>query len=409
MKIQVSKELRARLAAAAANGSVVAGDILAEVRRRADVTEIIRGTANCFSTKRRKQNCDSYSKVKVVFTACTKDLTHPGFPDRGNPQAPWFPENRTDMEASTFVGYFKNLPAYDERSLAYFANAVCVSSRVSVKTCGRMQDFIDAYTAENYADTAQMGESSLHTSCMRHEGTARSAADFYHNFAGAKIIVAGDSAGYILGRAILWPDTVHKTANGEVRVGVLDRVYFTHDFVVRLIHEHAKKTGVHLRKQRNDYDSPREMTALNDIPPLGITAGTKLEDMRLYVPVTSPAWHKKGAPYMDTFYHVMVNRDKRILLSNTQGEGCFATCRESTGRAGKDSGLCPCCGKVHGNNHPLCEECYGRIFIHTPYGQAMACRTVEYNNERYPSILFRKGKPIDALNLYFQVEKLYRP
>ncbi|MFC4675625.1 hypothetical protein ACFO6W_18210, partial [Dysgonomonas termitidis] len=115
MKINVSDELKSRLVNAAANGSIVARDILAEIRKNADVNEIIRGTANCFSSKRKKQTCESHNKVKVVFTACTKDVMHPNFPDRHNPQASWFPENRTDIEPGTFVSYFKNLPVYGKR------------------------------------------------------------------------------------------------------------------------------------------------------------------------------------------------------------------------------------------------------------------------------------------------------
>ncbi|HCO66449.1 MAG TPA: hypothetical protein DIT04_01645 [Dysgonomonas sp.] len=72
------------------------------MRSGKDVSEVIRGSANYFSTKRKKTTYDNYASVKIVFTACTKDTTSKNFPDRLNPQAPWFLENRTGVNPSTF-------------------------------------------------------------------------------------------------------------------------------------------------------------------------------------------------------------------------------------------------------------------------------------------------------------------
>lgn len=408
MKMIVSDELKHRLINAAANGSIVAKDILIEIRKNADVTEVIKGSANYFSTKRKKQTCELYNKVKVIFTACTKDVTHQGFPDKNNPQAPWFPENRTDIEPGTFVGYFKHLPDYDDDTLSYFANAMCVNSKVHIKVYDKMQDFVDAYTAENYANIAQFGESSLHGSCMRYEETSRNAADFYRNFAGAKIIIAKDGANNIVGRAVLWINATH-TANEQKTVfTVLDRVYFTHSFVIRLIYDYAQRIGVHFRKLKNDFSSPCQMVALNNIDSLGITASSILEDLHLYIPISQTKWHKRGAPYLDTFYYVVIDPEKQIVLSNKKMDGCIAECRLTTGSADKDNSVCPKCGKVHHNGHELCKECFDQIYKQTAFGTVMTCGTFEYKNEHYPSILFRRGRPINSLNLYFQVEKLYR-
>ena len=91
MKLNVSNELKSRLVHAAENGSVIAKDILSEVKKNVPVEEIIRGTYNCFSTKRKRTEAGTFKKIRIVFTACSKDLAHPSFPDRNNPQAPWFP------------------------------------------------------------------------------------------------------------------------------------------------------------------------------------------------------------------------------------------------------------------------------------------------------------------------------
>ena len=79
MKLNASNELKSRLTHAAANGSVIAADILTEMKRNADVSEIIRGGYNFFSTKRKRTGGASYQKIRIVFTARRRDLaaTHP--------------------------------------------------------------------------------------------------------------------------------------------------------------------------------------------------------------------------------------------------------------------------------------------------------------------------------------------
>ena len=54
MKTIVSDDLKVRLNFASINGSVIATDILEQLRQNKDVTEVIRGTSNYFSTKRVK-------------------------------------------------------------------------------------------------------------------------------------------------------------------------------------------------------------------------------------------------------------------------------------------------------------------------------------------------------------------
>ena len=88
MKLNVSNELKSRLVHAAENGSVIAKGILSEVKKNVPVEEIIRGTYNCFSTKRKRTEAGTFKKIRIVFTACSKDLAHPSFPD-WNPPRLW--------------------------------------------------------------------------------------------------------------------------------------------------------------------------------------------------------------------------------------------------------------------------------------------------------------------------------
>lgn len=408
MKTLVSKELKSRLVNAAANGSVIASDILSELKKGLDHSETIRGMANYFSTKRKRSNFDEYFTIKIVFTVCTKDLANEHFPDRNNPQAPWFAENRMDVEASTFIGYFKNLPPYENRDLDFFISAIALDSRVDVRLYSKMSDFMDAYNGDNYSPIAQSGETSLHSSCMRHGDTVRNTADFYHNFAGAKLIVAKDSASNILGRAIVWENVTHTKDGQEVTLSVLDRIYFSHQFIVAKILEYAQGIGIQLRKRVNDYKHPCSFVCLNAIAPLDIEQGAELEGLSLRVKAPSSKWYKKGAPYLDTFSEITVTKDGAVELRNVATVGCIASARSSDGVACKTGYLCPKCGKVHTGGHgDLCEKCRKELYVETIFGSAIAGKTVKYKESLYPSVLFSKGRPTSFLSLYLQIQKLY--
>ena len=259
MKLNVSNELKSRLMHAAENGSVIAKDILLEVKKNVPVEEIIRGTYNCFSTKRKRTEAGTFKKIRIVFTACSKDLAHPSFPDRNNPQAPWFPENRTVLEPSTFVELFKNLPKYSPDEINYFCSALSLDSKVTVRLHESMNDFMEAYLESNYSPISDSDTSSLHSSCMRYEDKARNAADFYTNFAGAKILVARDESNNILGRAVVWNEvTLWKSINTPIAASLLDRIYSSHAFVAELIRKQAQEAGI-LFSENYDGLSPDEM------------------------------------------------------------------------------------------------------------------------------------------------------
>ena len=77
MRLYASNELKSRLTHAAANGSVIAADILSELKKNRPAQEIIRGSYNFLSTKRKWTDCGSFRKIRIVFTAFNKDPEHP--------------------------------------------------------------------------------------------------------------------------------------------------------------------------------------------------------------------------------------------------------------------------------------------------------------------------------------------
>lgn len=246
MRLYASNELKSRLTHAAANGSVIAADILSELKKNRPAQEIIRGSYNFLSTKRKWTDCGSFRKIRIVFTAFNKDPEHPNFPDRNNPQAPWFPENRTDLEPSTFIEQFKNLREYTSCEINYFRSAITLDSKVSVRLYTRMNDFLDAYLESNYSSITDGDTSTLHNSCMRYEDKARNAADFYANFAGAGILVARDEGNNVLGRAVVWGESRVEHNRNAGRTGFRTG---PHLYVTRLCHGFDQGAGGKPRHQ----------------------------------------------------------------------------------------------------------------------------------------------------------------
>ncbi|MCE8595720.1 hypothetical protein [Bacteroides fragilis] len=408
MKTIVSNELKLRLTNAAYNGSVIAADILKELKENKDVTNTIRGTANFFSTKKIKSSTSIPLKMRIVFTACTKDLTNENFPDHNNPEAPWFKENRQDVEPSTFIAYFKNLPDYSDEEKQYFANVICVNGKVEVKVYDRMEHIAEGYDGENYAPIAQSGESTLHNSCMRHDYLYSHVADFYHHFAGAKIIIAKDSEGYILGRAMLWENAVRMLHGTPVELSVLDRVYYTHSSVMKMIHDYAEKIGINLRKKRNDACTERLFVLMNTTEALpDAQVGATIQDLTLSIRVPASKWHKKGAPYVDTFKYLNVIDNGELELSNYQTDKNIAECENTSGVATSKRCYCPGCGKVFYGPEALCPECLDKYSKQTLFGRIFQGKTTEYNGAEYPAFMFAKGKPTSQLATYLQIQKLY--
>ena len=174
MKLYASNELKSRLTHAAANGSVIAADILSELKKNRPAQEIIRGSYNFLSTKRKWTDC-----VPSGNPDCVHRLQQgPGtsqFPGQEQPSGTWFPENRTDLEPSTFIEQFKNLREYTSCEISYFRSAITLDSKVSVRLHTGMNDFLDAYQESNYSSITDGDTSTLHNSCMRYEDKARNA------------------------------------------------------------------------------------------------------------------------------------------------------------------------------------------------------------------------------------------
>lgn len=405
MKVIVSNDLRSRLKCAASNGSVIARDILAELKKNNDVSETIRGKANYFSTKKKKNSNETPVRMKVIFTGCTKDLSNTNFPDRNNPEAPWITENRSDLDPSTFAKLFKNLPDYSDTEFTYFASAICINSKVKVDIYHKLSDFIYAYSADNYANVVQQGDCPLHNSCMRHDFLVGKVSDFYFNFAGAKIIIAKNNEGAVLGRALVWENVTFEKDNETYLLSLVDRVYFTHTFVNNLIINHAKQKGIKLRRMHNDTSSPTHFVVLNEAGECDLRENTTLTT-KLSVSIPASKWHKQGAPYLDTFHILYTTDNGEIRLRNTHDNDTILSLHNTDGTATIINHYCPMCGNRHHSGSKLCAKCYNANTAETFVGRIFTGRVTKYKGEIFPAAMVKNGKPIIHFQIYLQLEKL---
>ena len=109
MKLNISQELVNRIECAAANGSKVAQIIAKEIKRGRNNTSLIfhdNPNANYFDSKRVVGTCNGYRTLRIVITCCMKDLNDDRFPDKCNPNSPYFKENRTELSPKTFAELF---------------------------------------------------------------------------------------------------------------------------------------------------------------------------------------------------------------------------------------------------------------------------------------------------------------
>ena len=399
-KAIVSNELKKRLEFCAKNGSVIATDILNELKK-SHKDCFGNKTVDYFDSLRSVGNCSEYKTLSIKVTACAKDLNNPNFPDKGNPRAPYFKENREKMSLGTFIGLFANIGGYTSEECNFFEGAMCVPDKVTYRISSKMEDFERAYNESNYFPFS-IGNATLHNSCMRYEDKARNVADFYANFAGAKILIAEDSQGQILGRAIVWDNVIIPNISDEAKV--LDRIYYTFDFIRQGIIDHARKNGIHIRKNKNSVGTQMEFYVYDEF---NSVEHTGIQYWSAYVKVPQTKWHKKGAPYMDTFCKLSKYNDGLILANDLRG--IVLADLVSTGGFGcRLRMICPNCGEVH-REGGLCLSCNNELIEETPFGSIIKSKTRTYKGKKYPISFFKDGKPsIHFLN-YIGLQRICDP
>lgn len=401
MKIKLTETLKIRLENSAFNGSIIAKMILKEIKTGKDISDIIKGKYNYFGTKISKSHWDEDIYTNgIIITACNKDLTNPKFPDYKNPNAAWKKTNRTDIKVSTFVSFFKNISGYTDEDLQFFENSLSVNSKILIRKLDKEIGFSLAYDQQYYPSIIQNSrECSLWNSCMRKEPYCNIAADFYGNLCKAKVIIAQDMNGYTYGRAILWE-------NVESNLGIisfLDRIYYTHDFVYKMIQNYAKKIGVNLRKRENSYESQRDFTILN-IP--NRVAGENL-NLTVYKKIRFSKWYKFGVPYMDTLDKLII-RNGNLYLSNTNGSHMMDI-KNTSGKAVSNYSICPICGEARSCTINVCKGCSEKYQKINEFGTYWDYDFIKFYDIYVPKKLcFTSNKPKKNLNNWLITELMSR-
>ncbi len=236
--LEIHNDLKKRLRTAAANGSVVAKDVLKALADGKTTT----ANANYFtSVRKRTLSEEGVSVYQIKITCCNKDIENPNFPDLGREDAQWLKHNRCEISALTFAEQF-GLTGYSSDDVTYFVSAIGCPSKIHLELISSEQSMEQAYNVENYPNVRQNTDLSctLHHSCMRHEETARRAADFYHNFAGAKMLVAKGDDGLIYGRSIIWKN-IECVEYPQHNFSMIERVYCSYDFIYTMMMQWAEK------------------------------------------------------------------------------------------------------------------------------------------------------------------------
>lgn len=429
MKTIISKDLKNRINFAAENGSKIANIIMTELRQKANrnVQEVLgESHANYFdSTRVVKAREANVKYIEVKITYCCKDLDNSRFPDAGNPDAPYFPENRTSCNPAKFARMFKAVDEAESRGeieesdWGYFDSAIRCASKVTLLLSDRMADIVNAYKEENYTGVAEYGCSTLQNSCMRHSVESRNAADFYAHVAGASILVAKNAEGEVLGRAMIWNDLTCKRNDvgiiPDAKMSLMERTYFSYNFLLFMMRDYVQKRGVLLRKTHNDYSHLTEMTVLNDIVNSDGIVVARMGDvlsMRLCKDIPAVKWHKNGAPYCDTFKYLMYDETTRgLMLANypISNMHCVANLQYTGGIASRQGfTICPICGKVHTNSsYPICDNCASEHMHKTIFGQQFVGKMKSYKGQYIPVVAMENGKPNVNCQNFMAIEKLF--
>ena len=418
-KIIITEEAKARLINADFNGSTIAHDILPLLRKKQE--DVIVGKPNYFASKRITTNCgDDSKRIRIEFSWCNKDLTNPNFPGFGDPEAPNRREYRTKGQPATFFECFKLDKEYTDEEKQYFDSAIRCS-KVKVKLESSMAAIREAYDGNNYSSFRQ-DTSTLHNSCMRHDDASNIAGDFYANFAGAKILVARNAENEIVARALVWD---HVNVEGfKEQITFIDRIYTAFDFLLPFMQRKAKEMGIQFRKTKNTFSDRAEFTCLNPITLHKVSDDSSVDcevddfyGFTAYVNVPAVKYHKKGAPYLDTFSDLCMrttDTGTQLILANRQHTlyTKIAGLQSTSLQPERCRYICPVCGKVHGDRYSsvpdICSDCRQQMGIDTAFGFVMKGNFRTYKGKKYPSKLFSKsGKPNQHFAEFLAINRLF--
>src|SRR5574344_384945 len=338
---------------AAENKSVIAQFIKEKLDSKAQSE--LKNNINYIDVKKVGRD-DGYD---ICFTGCKKDLESSLFPDH-TPDAMWRYENREDLRIETLPSMWKDYSIsrkedkITDLDVQYF-NDILPLPKLHISIGNTFNDFYKAYFVGNYSSFHV--DSSLHNSCMRNDVKASKAADFYSNFANAKILTVQDDMGYIYARSIVWENVILNRKSYTL----MDRVYYVSRGVLTMIYKFAEEQGW-ARKTINSFDSKKKISIFN---------GTKWEEhdyVATYKINNYSQDFKSGCPYLDTFSYLKYDyKNNKLFLSNIpeddEDTSVLATCTSTGGFADFKEKLriCPVCGGKLESGDKFCSKCMSKL------------------------------------------------
>lgn len=398
-KIIFSESLINRLEAAKANGSIIA-DIILKERKKKHSEAISSSVSNYFDTVLVK----SSGIPSSLYVSCCNKEDNPRNATHGNPQFPYLKENRTRIGTWDFATLFDEVrKAYNAMSSAdkdyeakLFNECMLIGEKITLSVGDTVADFRRAYLGSNYLPFRN--DETLSNSCMRYDTLNTMIGDFYHFFAGAKILIAQTASGYVCGRAILWDGITDEDADGDDDVtSFIDRVYVTHSHLYRRMQQEAMRLGYKYRKTRNDYSSQTLFTDLK--------TGRNI-DHDVYKEVPASKWHRGGSPYMDTMLNICYDPDSRNLyLSNFTMYTRLYGLQTTRGYGEVFAKVCPVCGKIHSNSH-VCSDCYDTLYAQDIFGHHTLTKFTLKDGKAYPKSMLSGGRLTKLAQLAMSIAKI---
>ncbi len=129
----------------------------------------------------------------------------------------------------------------------------------------------------------------------------------------------------------------------------------------------------------------------------------------LTVKVPACRWHKKGVPYLDTFYSLHLT-EGNLELRNTEGDTSIASCRSTEGCANRRKYVCPKCGKIHPfPDMAFCKNCQDMLLYIHRIRKSIERHVGGIQGKEISVLPLRKGTSRTGFRRYLQIENCSSP
>ena len=196
-----------------------------------------------------------------------------------------------------------------------------------------------------------------------------------------------------------------KSINTPIAASLLDRIYSSHAFVVELIRKQAQEAGILLRRRYNDYTHTTDFTVLNPIEGQEWAVGDNIQ-VSLTVKVPACRWHKKGVPYLDTFYSLHLT-EGNLELRNTEGDTSIAPAGARKVRKQEKICMSQMRKDTSLSGYGILQELSGHVLYIHRIRKSIERHVGGIQGKEISVLPLQEGRPVPEFRRYLQIEKLF--